>query len=685
MRISKGIGAILLASEATAALYPNNGQTDTMKTMVACKRAVGGKYEQQSRLSADFSAVCKNSSYMADFLNCATVEIKRLPQGNMQELSATIQQTCQQPLPKYQYAGASSYSTSLFQIAYKSYDAKVHNDTASVWAGTAVLVYWISIVGLGTIYNLLNKFVPRQIVSLKKTTNNALVRKCRQTLTIPALFGMRHSEHNAWGEIIPTRLESLILAGFFTLVVLGAALGYRSVPGNVAYTNRTGEMLSAVGHRTSTILIYLVPFTFLFGTRNNVLLWLTGWKQSTFFAFHKTMGHILIFLALAHFVGMYEYFRREGILPFVKEELFYKLGITLAVLMVLFFIQTTSWFRRRVYEIFLIFHIALAAAFLGSLWHHIASSHFLVFCKATVGLWAIDRVIRLIRLASFGVRSATIKIVSDETLSLVVDKNSWWPTFPGAYGYVYFLTPALFWQSHPFTFVKDKDGYLHFYIKVKGGATKILYNRLLNCENQETVIKVSVEGPYGNYNRLEAYDNVLLYTGGNGIPGPFAYCKHLATNANEKSQFIKLYWVIRNWHSLDWFYEELKELAAFSNVAAVVYVTKYSEAKIGYKHIPEDASSTSEEKAASAGQVRVASFEAIKLIQEALPHVEFREGRPDLVGLVQADMDEASQGSTAIMTCAHPAMCDTIRAEVARTVGTKSSRTVDFFEEIQGW
>ncbi|AAS54818.1 AGR328Cp [Eremothecium gossypii ATCC 10895] len=683
MRISRGIGAILLASEAAAALYPNKGKTDTMKTMVACKYTVGT--EQKPLFSDDFSELCLDSAYMEAFLNCATVEIGKLPHGDMQELSATIEKTCQRPLAKYPTLKTGNYSTSLFLITYKSYDAKVHHDTVSVWVGTALLVYWISIVGLGTIYNLLNKLAPRQLVSLKKTTNNIIFRKCRQALTVPALYGVRHAEHNKWGEIIPTRLESFILAGLVILVVLGAALGYRSVPGNVAYASRTGEMLAAVGHRASTILIYLVPFTFLFGTRNNVLLWLTGWKQSTFYAFHKNMGNILILLALTHFVGMYEYLRREERIPSVKGERFYKFGITLVVLIFVFFFQTLGWFRRRSYKLFVVFHIILAAGFLGSLWRHTKSSHFLVFCKATVGLWGVDRIITIIRLASFGVRNATIKIVSDEVISLVVQNKSWWSAFPGAYGYVYFLTPSLFLQSHPFTFVNDNDGYLHFYIKIKEGSTKVLYNRLLKCENQEDVLKISVAGPFGTYNPLDIYDTVLLYTSGNGIPGPFAYCKHLATNANEKSQFIKLYWVIRNWNSLDWFYEELKELAAFSNVAVVVYVTRYSEAKIGYKHIPEDASSATDRKAASAGQVRVASFEEIVQVQDALPHVEFREGRPDIPHLVGTDLEEASQGSTAIMTCAHPAMCDTIRAEVAKAVGSKSNRTIDFFEELQGW
>ena len=58
-----------------------------------------------------------------------------------------------------------------------------------------------------------------------------------------------------------------------------------------------------------------------------------------------------------------------------------------------------------------------------------------------------------------------------------------WRPKPGGHAFVHFLTPSTFWQSHPFSFVigGNDDEEIMFYIKVKDGITKTLYNRLSQC------------------------------------------------------------------------------------------------------------------------------------------------------------------------------------------------------------
>lgn len=55
--------------------------------------------------------------------------------------------------------------------------------------------------------------------------------------------------------------------------------------------------------RTGIIAFANFPIIWLFGMRNNVVLWLTGWDFGTFNNFHRWVARIATLQAVVHSVG----------------------------------------------------------------------------------------------------------------------------------------------------------------------------------------------------------------------------------------------------------------------------------------------------------------------------------------------------------------------------------------------
>lgn len=58
-----------------------------------------------------------------------------------------------------------------------------------------------------------------------------------------------------------------------------------------------------VSDRTGIISLANFPLTWMFGTRNNVLLWLTGWDFATYNNFHRWVARVATLEAVVHSVG----------------------------------------------------------------------------------------------------------------------------------------------------------------------------------------------------------------------------------------------------------------------------------------------------------------------------------------------------------------------------------------------
>ena len=146
-----------------------------------------------------------------------------------------------------------------------------------------------------------------------------------------------------------------------------------------------------------------------------------------------------------------------------------------------------------------------------------------------------------------------------------------------------------------------------------------------------------------------------------------------------KNQSIKLVWIIRHWKSLSWFTEELEYLKKTS-VQTTVYVTQPQDYN-GMKSFEQD--SNSEKKSDEKDSVESPQNSFVSKIKQDLSHVEFIEGRPNIVEQVEQEIKE-TDGALGFVTCGHPAMVDELRSAVTKNLNASKHR-VEFHEQLQTW
>lgn len=591
------------------------------------------------------------------------------------------------------------YNKKTFGYAYLSYKYRWQNfDRAIAW-GSGLLGFWALLVLIGGIDHWGSRLFPVLSLNIKRTVGRwKLMRVLRKHVSLPALFNNKHMTRNFVHGVIPTRAETIILSLFFCLVVIGEATNIHYLPHGTIWKGRRIQLTRYIGDRTGVITIFLMLPTYLFAGRNNFLLWITGWKQSTFFTYHKWLARTTVISAFVHTISMLlnSYWNHK--IHKRKYKDWWRWGSVAMVCGGILFFQSMAILRTRCYELFLYVHILLAVFFLCGAWIHLSFFAYSQWAYAAAAIWCFDRFMRLVRIGTMGIRTAQATVVSDEIIMLTMNYGAWLkkPT-PGSFGYIYFYKSWLFFQSHPFTVLQDEEGNMKFLIKVKNGVTKRLYDQLSKGPERSCEIKVAVEGFYGEYKQAFTYDQVIMVAGGNGIPGLYGYVADINEKkiaGKSKTKFIKLHWVIRNWHSLDWFLDELKKLQEYDFIETVVYVTKYHEAKLGARfenNSPGDSSvnvSQTEEKQDNAErEVSLdTEYSWLEPIRKELPHVVFKDWRPNLPQLLHNDIQEAGpQDDIAVMTCAHNAMCDDVRKAVAQEAGEARKGRIELFELLQTW
>lgn len=590
----------------------------------------------------------------------------------------------------------SNFNVSYYEGSYGTYWALYGMVADSIYFGGGIIGFWGAVFLGAALANFASK-----ITFAGKYLNSKPVNKIRKYVTMPALFANgKHSQvvypfgqkFSVFSGLLPTRGESLVIFIFFALNIIFEGVRYHFVQYNIYFYTRTAQMTVYPGVRAGVLALYGFQLTYLFAGRNNFLMWITGWKQATFITYHKWISRFNFVLVVVHAACLHLQSKSSGSFEERIATGWYRWGIVAGVAGSILMITAMCWMRTRYYEVFLLIHITMAAVFLAASWIHIRQFEYTEFAYCLAAIWVFDRFVRICRLISFGVQTANITVVSDETLKIRIPKNKFWKAYPGAFGYVHFLRPTTFFQSHPFTIVSDNDNEICFYTKIKGGVTSQVHSYLRKHPNQTAQIKVTVEGPYGDPKPMKHYDTCLLYAGGNGIPGMYAYAKKLSLDTQKH---VKLYWVIRNWHSIDWFYEELMNLKNLP-CQVIIYITKPDSAvgrRFGSVSSESSSDSNSEKANTRVDQTEKDSGSDEEGLQNLTPHqivskyldfVEFRFGRPNIHQIIKSDLEEAEGRHVGVMTCSHNAMVDGIREAVKDNLETSKGR-VDFFEELQTW
>jgi ferric-chelate reductase len=512
----------------------------------------------------------------------------------------------------------------------------------------------------------------------RKLTNK-WINKYRKCISIPALFNNSHATApvfmKVFSTLVPTRVEGIVVFIFFCLNVLLASVNYDVI---LLEETHAEQLNVLVADRTGLLSFGLVPLLILFAGRNNILIKLTGLPYSSFIVFHKWVSRLMFLHALIHSCCWTAYGVLNGYLSYYTSEAYWVWGIVATTLAGLICFQAFHVFRTMSYEIFLAIHIVFASMFIVGCWWHCYDLGYLEWIYASIALWCVDRILRVLRMVSFGFRDAQVEYISDETFKVIVQKGRFFDSFPGSFAYLYFFTPYGFWQSHPFTIIDSalQLNEITIYIKAKKGMTKYIKNKCIKAGGKAT-IKVSVEGPYGHHAPTHKYDTALLLAGGNGIPGPYYHAMDLAKRDSSSKQQIKLLWSVREPDALCWFFEELKAFA-YTSVQCDIYITgpltKENDSERDKK------SSSSDAEAVASGN----SLDYQTCIQELSSFITFHYQRPALEKIIVSEFTQEQQGTVCVMSCGPPKMVDTIRKVFGSNLD-KASHRVDLFEELQVW
>ncbi|EGV65361.1 hypothetical protein CANTEDRAFT_119656 [Yamadazyma tenuis ATCC 10573] len=577
-------------------------------------------------------------------------------------------------------------------LLYKrSYDQVLGNYDRSIYYGGVLILYWL-VFFLGVSIINWSKFIfPHLVKRMVDPYTNWL----RKHLFVPATAGLRKTNEKPFLKVldflVPTRLETASLTGFFILLAHLVTKEMHYVDGDPIFTSKGRAFLRYYAVRTSILTSSMMPLLILFGGRNNVLQVATRWDYSSFITLHRWISRMLVILITGHSLfyslytsdfyelASYDYIR-WGILGTLS-------GLVLCV-------HSLLVLRRKYYEVFLLLHIVLALGFILGAYIHVMYLYCLWFYHFTFAVWIFDRVIRIGRLISFGFPHAHVMLLADEALKVVIPKPAEWETIPGGHVFLHFLRPSCFWQSHPFTYTisPNNPNEIVVFIKVKKGVTESLYHYLQTHPGKSVSIRVAVEGSYGEQTPASRYNSAMFVAGGNGIPGIFAEAVDLVRYPS--NQKVRLIWVVREYRSLYWFYEELLSLKN-THIETIIYVTKPES----YAHLDEfnlrfpgaehevsgeETSLTSMPLMSYGSSDSTTAEQVIDKIHRELSFITFEEGRPSMDGIVKHTIKE-SEGSAAFITCGHPVMVDDLRAAVVANIDNESHKRVDYFEQLQVW
>ncbi|ODQ77002.1 hypothetical protein BABINDRAFT_42525, partial [Babjeviella inositovora NRRL Y-12698] len=229
------------------------------------------------------------------------------------------------------------------------------------------------------------------------------------------LFGLPHG-------FVPTRAESLIIFLLWVYMILGSSIGFHHVSGNPIWSKTLTEIGRLVADRTGVLALFAYPTLILFASRNNILMFLTRWDYTRFNTFHRHMARIFLALVIAH--GISQTFGTYGVRSNKYmtglQAGYFTWGVIAAIVVGAIIGQSILVVRRNFYEAFMLVHIVLAIAVLICVHYHINSFGYQGFTWAIIGVWGLDRVIRLIRMFSFGIKEASVTLVAGETLKVTV-------------------------------------------------------------------------------------------------------------------------------------------------------------------------------------------------------------------------------------------------------------------------
>ncbi|CAO2658290.1 Nn.00g060130.m01.CDS01 [Neocucurbitaria sp. VM-36] len=418
----------------------------------------------------------------------------------------------------------------------------------------------------------------------------------KSILIYPATFGSSHRKPVA-GGMVPTRGQGfyILLISLLNIILLVAP--YTIKQPQASFTTRGKQLLSIVGNRAGTMAMGNVVALFLFSSRNSVLLYLTDWSYSTYLLLHRWLGYWAVLHTVIHSAMLWSYYIKAGTYSAEVWRLYWIWGIVGTVAMCALLPFSLLKIRQKFYEFFIVSHVALSLLFLIGYHYHIwyvysYSWGYEIWMFVAAGIWALERLIRICRMAFQGSSTAVVTVipaVDSEYIRIDVEGKHL------KAGVAYLCFPTLswrFWETHPFSvsgFVLDpQHGLMQpfqsnlgpdssprpkafvekgatvqaaastvssdartqgcqastmFFARTRSGVTKALTDRASRADSKSVRLRVLIDGPYNHsghvHSQLAQCSDILCIAGGVGITA----CLDLLRHSDMKD--TKLFWSSR--------------------------------------------------------------------------------------------------------------------------------------------
>ncbi|OHE99961.1 ferric reductase like transmembrane component [Colletotrichum orchidophilum] len=592
-----------------------------------------------------------------------------------------------------------------YQIWFDSLESVEYTYGNHYRYGFYVIVFWFIVVAIGLGSRLVSAIGSLQKQELDSRKSPSILHWSalwlKRYITVPATFGYRCSQNLGWCTI-PPRIQSLTIVAFVAVNVFFCVHGYWIFPGHMYWPQVYHLVWRYVADRTGIISFANFPIIWLFGMRNNLLMWLTGWDFGTYNNFHRWVARVATLQAVIHSVGYVVLVFDDGDWSYWMSywsQMWWIEGWVATVGMVALLFASVFWMRRKQYELFLILHILLSILVLITMLGHVSifMGQFDILFWVPCFIWIADRVLRMSRTLSFNLKFwNTFALATYDANSNIVRINvpystSFYEPKPGSYYYLHVLSDKRFWESHPFTMACTTTN-MHLRRKSSSEQTPLLvagehdieplsevgyeprrgepsmtflirpYDSFTGRLREEAAaqwprparLRVLIEGPYGHKQPFNQFDDLLFIVGGSGIVVPLAHLAEL-TKASSRTRSIKIVWAVRELSfAVDVLRQDFEDPFEGGKLSVDIYITQHSLASNAAR--PE----------------------------EWPEQVRLLHGRPDVREEVQDAATGADKASLAVVACGPSIMADDARQSVVEMLGRGWSK-IDYFQESFNW
>ncbi|KAG5645748.1 hypothetical protein DXG03_005285 [Asterophora parasitica] len=525
----------------------------------------------------------------------------------------------------------------------------------------------------------------------------------RRNVSVPAAFGYRHIQPWGWFAV-PTRLQALGIFFYVAINTIFTFVGYKLFRDNMFYPGRNDiQFWVYVADRTGIMSFWNLPLLWALGGRNDVLIWLTGWSYQSCNIFHRWVSTVATTQAIVHSAAYTWYVVATGTGVAANfADMYWATGVFATVTMSLMIPLAIRPIREKLYELFLLLHIVLAAATLVLLFYHVTEMDgtYDAWLWACVGLWVFDRVLRYVRVGVLSyktMRSGGENTVASLTnqpgegglVRLTVQSSISIEPKPGSYYYLYTPRSWTPWENHPFTLASWEQTpggtTFHFHFAPQAGATRKIEKRIAQTKELSTKMRVLLEGPYGTVHPVSSYEHILLVAGGSGISAILPYAFSLVNSSPRHARKVTIHWVVRNAaYAADLLSHEL----APQNMPGIdvhVYVSREDGA------VATDFIDRLPNRVAGADDTSSLDGDGSGAHKEkgGVP-LKVAGGRPVVADLLVHHISQLiGSERLAVLACGPASMLDDLRRAVAKSYGNGEGQVrgdaLEYFEEAFNW